>query len=198
MTAITRDTCGIVLAGGRSTRMGQDKASLPWGNTTMLETVVATLRGELPHVIVVAASGQELPTVDADVVRDPVPAQGPLRGLATGLAAAAAAGHEWAFATATDVPMLSASVIRLLARPRVDPGVDAVLATADGRHQPLVGAYRTALAGEMAEALAAGVRSPLRFLASRSVHTVPVAESLLFNINTPADLEKATEVDRLR
>lgn len=181
-------TCGVVLAGGRSSRMGRDKATLPWGGATMLDAVVAALREALPHVIVVAAAEQSV-QVDAVLVRDPVPGQGPLRGMATGLAAAAEAGHDWALVAATDIPLLSAEVLgRLLSS---DLDCDVVLATADGRDQPLVALYRTSLSSGMASAVDAGARRVSDFLADLRVRRVPVAAGPLLNVNTPEDLARA-------
>ena len=145
--------CGIVLAGGHSRRMGRDKAALPWAESTMLGTVVETQRAVLAHVIVVAARGQQLPAVDAEIVRDRLPDQGPLRGLATGLAAAAAAGYEWAFAAATDTPLLTEHVVREVLA--ADPEADVAVAVAGGRDQPLIARYRTGMLPDLEAALAA-------------------------------------------
>lgn len=202
---IAGPACGVVLAGGRSTRMGRDKASLPWGGATMLDAVVRTLREALPHVIVVAAAGQDLPAVGADVavVRDAEPGQGPLRGLATGLAAAQAAGHDWAFVSATDTPLLSSEVVRALLAQHHDAlasGLvfDVVLATADGRDQPLAAVYRTALASDMALELAAGMRRVQEFLAGRPVRRLAVPPRPLLNVNTPGDLSRAAASDTVQ
>lgn len=193
MTPAAGGACGIVLAGGRSTRMGRNKATLPWGGSTMLQTVVATLRAELPHVIVVAAQGQDLPTVDARIVRDPVPDEGPLRGLATGLEAARAAGFDWAFAAATDTPLLSTAVVRRVLAGAVD--VDAVVATADGRDQPLIAAYRTALAADAHALLGQGRRGLRDLVEGRTVRRVDLGEEAsATNINTPDDVAR----ERLR
>lgn len=195
-----RGACGIVLAGGRSTRMGRDKASLPWGETTMLQVVVATLREALPHVIVVAARGQSLPAADAQIVRDPVPDEGPLRGLATGLDAARDAGFAWAFAAATDTPLLTAAVVRRLLAAAAEAGSGAtgddapaaVLAVADGRDQPLIAAYRTDLAADASALLAQGRRGLRGLLDGRPVRRVDLGDDdYAANINTPADAARA-------
>src|SRR5947209_19753423 len=82
-------TAGIVLCGGQSTRMGQPKAWLPFGDELMLPRVVRLLSEVVSPIVVVAAPGQDLPRLSADLILapDPVPGQGPLQGLATGLAA---------------------------------------------------------------------------------------------------------------
>ena len=78
---------GIVLCGGESRRMGRDKASLPFGLKTLLESVVGKVAEAARPVVVVAAANQTLPPLtDAiQIVRDPVPGRGPLQGISAGL-----------------------------------------------------------------------------------------------------------------
>ncbi len=78
---------GILLAGGRSQRMGRDKATLPWHGSTLARRALGLLaRVAEPPVVVVCAPGQELPALPGwvQVVRDPEPGLGPLAGLAAG------------------------------------------------------------------------------------------------------------------
>ena len=74
---------GIVLCGGRSTRMGSSKALLEFGAETMLQRVVRLLGGVVSPLVVVAAPGQELPALPASVTvtRDEREGRGPLEGL---------------------------------------------------------------------------------------------------------------------
>ncbi len=84
------DAAGIVLAGGRSSRMGRPKAALEWHGSTLLRRVTGIVaRAVDGPVVVVRAPGQELPPLpDAiTVVEDAREGQGPLQGLAAGLAA---------------------------------------------------------------------------------------------------------------
>src|SRR5205085_4640959 len=98
---------GIVLCGGRSTRMGSSKALLPFGNETMLQRVVRLLGTVASPLVVVAAPGQELPALpsSAAITRDEREGRGPLEGLRAGLTALPA-GVEMAYATSCDVPLL--------------------------------------------------------------------------------------------
>jgi molybdopterin-guanine dinucleotide biosynthesis protein A len=82
---------GVVLCGGQSRRMGRSKAWLPLGDETLLQRVVRLVREAAWPVVVVAAKGQSLPTLPADVrmVRDERDEAGPLEGLRVGLAALA-------------------------------------------------------------------------------------------------------------
>lgn len=78
-----------MLCGGRSTRMGRDKATLPFGDECMLQRVVRLLTEVVDpgHMVVVAASRQTLPSLPQGIciTRDEHEARGPLEGLAAGL-----------------------------------------------------------------------------------------------------------------
>src|SRR5215213_1152311 len=103
---------GIVLAGGRSRRMGTPKAWLDWHGATLLRrTCGLVARGAGGPVIVVRASGQDLPELpgDVDVVEDARDGQGPLQGLLAGLEAIDA---ELAFVASTDMPFLHPRFVR--------------------------------------------------------------------------------------
>src|SRR6476619_864368 len=73
---------GVVLCGGKSTRMGTAKATLPFGNETMLQRVVRLLETAVSPIVVVAAREQALPALPAHVAvtRDEREAKGPLEG----------------------------------------------------------------------------------------------------------------------
>lgn len=99
---------GIVLCGGKSTRMGASKATLPFGRETMLQRVVRLLGGVVDPIVVVAAREQELPELPEAVIvtRDEREARGPLEGLRAGLKALPAS-VEMAYVTSCDVPLLA-------------------------------------------------------------------------------------------
>src|SRR5437016_2971467 len=80
---------GIVLCGGRSSRMGSAKAWLPFGDELMLPRVVRVLAEVVAPIVVVAAPDQEVPPLPSGVTiaRDPEEGRGPLQGLAVGLTA---------------------------------------------------------------------------------------------------------------
>ncbi len=82
-------TGGIVLCGGKSTRMGVPKATLPFGHETMLQRVVRLLGAAASPIIIVAAREQLLPDLPDDVIvtRDEREQRGPLEGLRAGLKA---------------------------------------------------------------------------------------------------------------
>jgi molybdenum cofactor guanylyltransferase len=159
---IVLDTAGaVVLAGGRSSRMGTPKAALEWHGSTLLHRTTALLARTLGGpVLVVRAPGQELPGLPAgvEVVEDPVEGLGPMQGIAGGLAALADRAPA-AFVCSTDLPFLHPAFVRRVLRAfggdgSGEPGTDVVLPVARGFRQPLAAAYRTALAGLAAELVA--------------------------------------------
>ncbi len=134
---------GIILAGGKSTRFGADKASALLAGRPMLQWIVVALGGVCSEIIVVTAQGQSLPPVDSAapmaVAHDEAPGLGPLAGLAMGLRAA---HTELCFAAACDAPLLRPALVGLLAS--MADGFDVVCPDVGGRMQPLAAVYRTA------------------------------------------------------
>jgi molybdopterin-guanine dinucleotide biosynthesis protein A len=156
-------TGAVVLAGGRSSRMGAPKAALEWHGSTLLRRVAGLVaRGVDGTVLVVRAPGQELPALPAsvEVVDDVEAGRGPLQGIATGLEALSSR-HDSAFVCSTDLPFLHPAFVRCVVRALGDG--DVALPVVRGFRQPLVAAYRTSLAGR-ARALLAEHRSRASFL----------------------------------
>jgi len=197
---------GIVLAGGRSTRMGSPKAALEWHGSTLLRHVAGLVaRGVDGPVVVVRAPGQALPSlpVDVAVVEDAREGRGPLEGLAAGLAAVDA---DAAFVASTDSPLLHPVFVRRVLRALEDE-IDVVLPFAHGYPQPLAGAYRTSLLATIERWLAADrvrlgdlfadcrVRrlGEAELLADAELAGTDPALDSLTNLNEPADYEAARE-----
>ncbi len=182
-----------MLAGGASRRMGRDKATLPHpAGRTMVERTVEVLVGRCDPVFVVAAPGQPMPALPgAEVLRDEVRGVGPLLATGRGLRAAAAAGADWAFVCACDMPGLSAALIDELARHATgDPGMDVVLPWDGGDHY-LAGLYRTGLATRIESLIGAGERSMRALSDTVLTQRVVLPAGLrpaVANVNTPDDL----------
>ena len=182
---------GIVLAGGRSSRMGTPKAWLDWhGSTLLRRTCGVVARGVSGPVVVVRAPGQELPELPdgVRVVDDAREGQGPLQGLLAGLEAT---DDGLAFAASTDMPFLHPRFVAAVCA--AAEGADAAVPHLGGFRQPLAAAYRTALAPLVAELVDAGRMKPA-FLFERCetrwLDTLPFPESVR-NLNAREDYEAA-------
>ncbi len=171
----TRSMDALVLAGGKSKRMGLPKALLPWRETTLIETAVAAVRPLFRRVLVVTRDADSLPSLDAEVLTDGRPERGPLVGLATGLAASNA---PWCFAMACDMPFLNPKVINRMAGHA--GGCDIVAPRLRGRLQPLHAYYSRMCLPQVEELLDNGVTS-LKALFSRCDVRVLEGSSLVSN-----------------
>lgn len=130
------DLDAIVLAGGLSVRMGVPKAGLPFGDSTLIETVVATLRPLFKTVYVVGRDHEPLTDLAVTALTDDRDDRGPLVGLARGLSASDA---PWCFLVGCDMPFLSPQVIGRMAGLLGD--CDVLAADVEGRLQPLHAFY---------------------------------------------------------
>ncbi len=152
---------GIVLAGGRSSRMGRDKATMELVGLMLIERVVAVLDSFVQQVVVVRAPGQSFPLLSVSgsltVVEDPVEGQGPLVGMAVGLAAAES---RVSIVVGVDHPFLQPDLLRLLAS-RVTPVDRWVLPVAEGRPQPLCSAFASDAASVLQAHVDRGDRAPM-------------------------------------
>jgi len=189
---------GVILAGGRSSRMGTAKADLQFGGETLLEHAVHVVSKAVQPVVIVVGAGQETPAIPGvAVLRDEVPDGGPLVGLLAGLEWLSRHGVEAAFATACDMPFLSAQVIREIAGELGD--AEVAVPRRDGRWQPLAAVYSTSLIPRIQERLAGGRRSLIGLIeASRHREIEPSLLAgvdpgglALVNVNTPAEYEMA-------
>jgi molybdopterin-guanine dinucleotide biosynthesis protein A len=186
----------IILAGGHSTRMGRPKAWLDFGGEPLLARLAARVRAQVREVVVVGAATQDLPAVDARVVRDRTPDLGPLPALLLGLETVTT---PHAFALACDTPLLRPALLDLLAREHLRSGAIATLPVWDGRVQPLVAVYARTLAGTLATMVASGERRMqalaalpgVRLVASDRVHAADPDGASFRAMNTPAEYDAA-------
>lgn len=190
----------IILAGGRSTRLGRDKASELLLGKPLLQHVIDRVSGLVREIVVVSAPAQSLPSVEAPVpvriVEDDYPGCGPLGGIVTGLMRVTA---ERALAVACDMPLLSPALIAELFRRSSD--YDVVMPVLE-YPEPLHAIYGLACIGPMREKLDAGQYKITGFLGAVRVCYVredecraldPELRSFL-NTNTEEDLEHARTI----
>jgi molybdopterin-guanine dinucleotide biosynthesis protein A len=214
------ETGAIILCGGESTRMGCDKALLPFGPESMLQRVVRLL-GEAvrpDRTVIVAAAHQRLPLLPAGVIttRDERPERGPLEGLAAGLRAAPSI-VDTVYVSSCDVPLLVPAFVRrmfelLEVAENADPRAIAVPRSFDiavprdrDFYHPLAAVYRRSVLPCIERLLAAdrlGVRLLFDEARTRAVFVEdlrPIDPQLdtLKNLNTPEEYQAALRAAEL-
>jgi molybdopterin-guanine dinucleotide biosynthesis protein A len=189
---------GIVLCGGRSTRMGVPKATLPFGSETMLQRVVRLLGAVVSPIVVVAAREQSLPALpdDVTVARDEREQRGPLEGLRAGLKALPGSVGI-AYITSCDVPLLVPAFVERMIELLGDH--DIAVMEINGFPHPLSAVYRREILPEVESLLAKDRLRPaflfdqMRTRRVRPEEMVSVDPQLhtLRNLNTPDDYLEA-------
>lgn len=179
-----------IMAGGRSRRMGRDKAWLELGGRPLIAHVADVMR-EVADEVLVVANDERYATLGHRVVPDRYPDGGALGGIATGVGAAA---HDRVLVVACDMPFLRADVWRLLiAR---SEGADAVVPRTGGEWETLHALYTKACLVPMERALGEGRLRVISFFPDVRVRELGEADlraldpdlRALTNVNTPEEL----------
>ena len=189
---------GIVLCGGKSSRMGRPKAWLPFAGELLLPRVVRLLREVVEPVVVVAAPGQDVPPLPEGVrvIRDEAEDRGPLQGLAAGLMALQGQADA-AYLSSCDVPFVRPAFVRRLIALL---GENAICVPRVGDyHHPLAAIYRLDVTEAVNRLLAEDRLRPFFLFAAVPTRVVEADElrdadpdfDTLRNLNTPEDYEAA-------
>lgn len=188
------DVSAIILGGGKSSRMGRPKALLLFDGEPLIVHIVRTLKSLFTDIVIVAAPGQELPSLSVTLVHDEEAYQGPVAGIYYGLKAAS---REVGFVTSCDVPFLNLSLISYLIAQIVD--YDVVVPYWEDRLQPLHAVYRRSVAPLLQEQLEHGELRPISLY--KNVRTREILEGEIrgfdpdgmsfLNMNTPEDYQAA-------
>ncbi len=187
---------GAVLAGGRGRRLGESKAGVRLGDTTLLRRAIATMRKVSDDVLV---AGGDFAAGEADCVfaTDPFPNAGSLGGI---YAALRRCRFEHCLVVACDMPFLQTHLLSYLAD--LAPGYDVVMPEHGGRLEPLHAVYGRACLPSIERLLNSGQRKILDFLPEIRLRRVAEVElrrfdpnlNSFFNINWPADLATARQL----
>jgi molybdopterin-guanine dinucleotide biosynthesis protein A len=174
--------------------MGSPKGLLPFGNETMLQRVVRLLATAVSPIVVVAAPGQLLPDLRADVIvtRDEQEGRGPLEGLRAGLKALPGT-VDAAYVTSCDVPLLVPAFVRRMLDLLADH--DIAVMEIDGFPHPLSAVYRRTTLPHVEDLLAHDRLRPVFLFEAVRTRRVQPAEmtvvdpqlSTLRNLNTRED-----------
>ncbi len=198
------DMSCIVLAGGKSFRLGYDKAVEIVGNRSLLQRVVACLSLFNSDIIVVTATGQPfIQFVDyprLKIVTDTYPGKGPLGGIYSGLAASDSFCN---LVVACDMPFLNQALLRYMIQ--LSARFDLVVPRLDNMVEPLHAVYSKDCLSPIECLLKQGnmqVRQlftmvKVRYVETDEINKFDPKHLSFFNINTEADLERARELTKI-
>ena len=196
MTHVQRPITGVILAGGKSSRMGQNKALLSLGGKRLVDRVVGVLGEVFSGLLLVTNSPEVYADLGLPMVRDVFPDKGSLGGI---YSAVYHAPTPYCFVVACDMPFLSAAVMRYLIGHIAD--YDVVIPDMHGELQPLHAIYSKACLPSMLRRLEANRLRIVGFLPEVRVCTVTASDIqhldpdlLAFqNLNTPEEFQAAAQ-----
>jgi molybdopterin-guanine dinucleotide biosynthesis protein A len=189
---------GVVLAGGRSSRMGRDKASATLGGRTLLQHAIAQLS---PQTVTLALNAERSVAHNIPVIADIIPGKlGPMAGIHAAMVhGASLPGVSHVVTVSVDSPFFPADLVSRLAA-AIETPLGIAIAASEGRSHPVFGLWPVALAGDLEAWIATDEKRRVRdFLLRHDAAEVPFplhptrASALdpFFNINTLDDLKEA-------
>jgi molybdopterin-guanine dinucleotide biosynthesis protein A len=191
---------GVILAGGKSLRMGGgDKSLVMLGGKPLIGHVIERVRPQVADLIINAGGNADrFGDFGLDVVADTVEGQaGPLAGVLTGLEwlAEKRPDADWLLSVPADTPFLPADLVRRLINALIDGKANMACAKSLGRVHPVIGIWPPALAGDLRRAVIdEGVRKTRAWTARYRIAHVEFNASPadpFFNVNRPEDLAAA-------
>lgn len=192
--AVREDVSGYVLAGGRSRRMGRDKAMVRFRGQTLIERALATMRQVAADVAIVG-DRPDLATF-AEVIPDVAANVGPLAGLVAG---AAHCKRTWAVFMPVDVPLLGAEVLAAMVEAAERADALCLVPLVDDEPQPLCVVLHGTVHDALEQQLVSGERKVMRAFegaaGSRLVLMPMRGVERFTNMNTPEDLAEFAEYD---
>lgn len=187
-----KNTSAIILAGGKSSRMGTDKALLPYRGTTLLEWQIRKLRSLGIEDIML--SGRREWTEGVRCIEDEFPDRGPLGGLHACLKQAV---NPSCLVITVDTPLVPESCLTALVREHHRSTGEATILRHGERTEPLIGVYDSRLYSVAETVLMGENRSVRRLLSEVEYKTFCFTgdDSLFFNCNTPNEYERLCSAD---
>lgn len=177
----------IILAGGQSRRMGENKAFLPLGESTFIHTLIQTLK-PLVNQIIISGSRERYESLGYTVVEDKHINCGPLSGVLAGLNYS---DCDWNLVVSVDTPFINEYIINQLKTQINDQQV--IFAETAKRQMPLIGLYHKSCKASIANALANKNLKVMHVLNTLKTEQIMIQEphhTLLTNINTPQEYKE--------
>lgn len=188
----------VILAGGKSSRMGQNKALLPIDGISNIERIVQILRKDFTDISIVTNNKDSYEFLQLPMTEDRVKEKGPLAGIQAGLLASP---QETNFFVACDMPFVSVEVAKRLVE--LSDGYDAVVPVIDGRQHPLFAVYKKSVLPELEKCLLANELRLIHLLDKVNTNYVTEAflnleiakmDKVFYNMNHPSEYEEAKKI----
>ena len=193
------DVEGFILVGGKSSRMGTDKAQLVFNGKTAIELIAAEMSA-VTSIISLVGDRRSDRHHSLKSVPDVYPGWGALGGIQ---AALDACRRDWALIVACDLPFVTSELFRRLVSFAGNRADAVVPIQPDGRPQPLCALYQRDACRSQAERLIeTGEHTPrallavveTRWIEFSELEDLPGARNFFLNVNTPADFDHATKL----
>tara|TARA_Y100000385_G_scaffold93763_1_gene96867 strand:+ start:776 stop:1357 length:582 start_codon:yes stop_codon:yes gene_type:complete len=178
---------GIILAGGKSSRMGSDKALLLYNNKTFLEHVVCAIKPLVDDILIIS-NNKEHQVDDCSTIPDLILNSGPIAGVYTGLKHTKTENN---LVLSCDIPLVQTSILELIIKNN-EPDKDVVQIIDDLNSMPLIALYKKRIAPYLLSELNKGERRLVKSINKLNKKNISVTKdqhNCLININTVADLK---------
>ena len=185
-----------ILAGGKSSRLGSDKALAEVGSRPMLNRAIAAVEPLAKEILVVGRMELNFPAGNAQCIPDIQPGLGPVGGLASALAVAS---HDRVLCIGCDMPFLNTGLLRLLVHS--SPHADVTILRVGGKVEPLCAIYHRRIQPIVLRLIREGqlrMREMFGILKTAYCDVGSECENMLFNVNTPDDLDLAKRLAQMK
>ncbi len=188
------DIIGVILAGGKSSRMGTNKSFLKFGNQTIIEPIAELMKSIFTDVIIITNATDEYKFLNLPLYEDIYKWKGPLAGIHSALIHSIT---EKIFILSCDVPLMTKEMIQYLVDYKSEKQI--VFCEAAGYHQPLVGIYSKEILSEIEKFISdneMGDKSFHQFLKNIDAEIICpdklpfYKDELFFNVNRPEDYKQ--------
>jgi molybdenum cofactor guanylyltransferase len=189
---------GIILAGGKSSRFGSNKALAKFNGTPLIERAAGVLGLIFKNLMIITNSPLEYSYLKIPLYQDIVKGLGPVGGIYTGLDAL---DDGWAFFCACDMPFINEDLVRYIAGVR--DGYDAVVPKVDWKIEPLHALYSKRCLPAIKEliyrkeyqTIKAFNNLNVRFVEEAEIKTCDPELKTFLNVNKQDELEKITKME---
>ncbi len=193
----------LILAGGQSSRMGEDKALVTYQGIPMLQHVYQVAAASSENVYVLSPWNQRYQQIlppECKYLIESQAGRGPLFGFAEGLIQISAdqISADWIWLLACDLPLLNGEILQdwINQLPKIPPSTDALVPQGSNIWEPMCAFYRRQILTSLQNFLQSGGRSFQKWLSHICVQPLPIdpqTNPMLHNCNTPLDLEEITK-----